>query len=113
MGFAMAGGIGSLVADALDQTPVDRSQHVSAGLEAQSALDLFISVRGDSGWRPPRPLSIINTVVDYELTPTLSRDGEYLYVEVAGAILRWRVEELLTDDERRLVRQPNANRVPR
>lgn len=66
-------------------------------------IDLFASVRAPDGtWGAPRPLTAANTVVDWELTPTLSRDGEYLYVEVSGAIVRWRLDALLTDEEQRL-----------
>jgi hypothetical protein len=79
---------------------------------ASTELDLFISIRVDSGWSAPRALPTINTVVDYELTPTLSRDAVYLYVEIGSAVLRWRVADLLTDTERRAV-LPNAGRVPR
>ena len=74
--------------------------------DATREIDLFVSVRGtDGAWRAPRPLDLANTVIDWELTPTLSRDGNYLYVEVSGAIVRWRLDALLTEDERRLLGQ--------
>ena len=68
---------------------------------ASRELDLFISVRGaDGSWGTPRPLTPINTIVDYELTPTLSWDARYLFVEISGALVRWRLDELLTDAEK-------------
>jgi len=68
---------------------------------ASRELDLFISVKqADGSWATPRALTPVNTVVDYELTPTLSPDGRHLYVEVSGALLRWRLDALLTDEEK-------------
>lgn len=62
-------------------------------------VDLYISFRKNEGWTNPRPLTKINTVRDWEMTPSVSADGKYFYFERTQNIMRVEFESLLLPDE--------------
>ena len=59
-------------------------------------IDLFISFQKESVWTEPRFLHQINQRGIWELTPTLSPDGKYLFYEVEGKIMQAEIGDLLT-----------------
>jgi len=67
-------------------------------------MSLYLSVKTDFGWTKPRKIEQLDKAYDFELTPTLSPDGEYFFYEVNSNILRVKTKSLLTPDEMRMVK---------
>lgn len=61
-------------------------------------IDLFISFNQDEGWTPPRKLDNINSE-KWELTPTLSPDGNYFFFELDNQIMQIDLVALIYEDE--------------
>ncbi len=62
---------------------------------ATNTLDLYIAFKDGLGWGAPTPLEEINTPDKWELTPTLSPDGNYFFYELNGTIMQFELEKLL------------------
>lgn len=68
--------------------------------KGQSAnIKLFLSIRTTSGWSQPRPVPQLEKPYDFELTPSLSPDGNYFFYEVNANILRVETRSLFTKSE--------------
>lgn len=62
---------------------------------ATSEIDLYISFKEKNEWQLPQKLDELNKSGVWELTPTLSLDGETLYLEINGKIECYSLEEVL------------------
>ena len=60
-------------------------------------VDLFISRNVGGEWQSPKPLDNINQVGKWELTPTLSPDGQYFFYELDGKIMQVSLSVLMED----------------
>ncbi|MGI9549609.1 MAG: hypothetical protein ACR2MT_00305, partial [Aurantibacter sp.] len=58
-------------------------------------IELFISYNENGIWSDPQPLLSVNQKGKWELTPTISPDGDYLLYEVGGKIRYIRMNDLL------------------
>ena len=56
-------------------------------------IELFIAYNKNGIWSVPEPIHSINKKDTWELTPTLSPDGKYLFLEING-----KIHSLLTTD---------------
>ena len=59
----------------------DESYVIFAGLnraDSTGGYDLYVSRKINGTWEPARPLTVINTTA-YEMTPSVSPDGQWLY----------------------------------
>lgn len=61
-------------------------------------IDLYISFNQQGGWTTPRKLDNINTD-KWELTPTLSPDGNYFFFELDSQIMQVDLAVLIYEDE--------------
>lgn len=61
--------------------------------------DLYISFREHGKWRKPRSLDKVNTVRDWELTPSVSADGKTFYFEQNQNVMQVEFESILLPDE--------------
>lgn len=68
-------------------------------VDATRSLDLFISFNKDEDWTAPRPLDNINSSEIWELTPTLSPDGQYFFFESEGRIMQIDLARLIYPEE--------------
>lgn len=59
-------------------------------------IELFISYNKNGIWSEPVPIRIINKTGVWELTPTLSPDGKFLFMEVNGKIQRAESRKIIT-----------------
>ncbi|MAX70937.1 MAG: hypothetical protein CMC76_07505 [Flavobacteriaceae bacterium] len=57
-------------------------------------IELFISYYKNGKWLKPEPLTSINETGVWELTPTLSPDGNYLFIEVNGKIKSFPIHQI-------------------
>ena len=67
--------------------------------DATGELDLFISFRRGDEWTPPRKLDIVNSLDDWELTPTLSPDQKYFFYELKNDIMQIDLTALIHPEE--------------
>ncbi len=66
--------------------PQERFMILNRYLFDAKEIELFISYNENGIWSEPKPISSINKTGVWELTPTLSPDGRYLFMEVNGEI---------------------------
>jgi Tol biopolymer transport system component len=71
-----------------------------APADARDSIDLWIAFRVDGVWRSPRKLDVINSP-EWELSPTVSPDGRYLFFARRSVIYQVELFALLSLDERR------------
>lgn len=60
-------------------------------------MDLFISYKNENSWTDPSPLTTINQTGKWELTPSLSPDGDYFLYELNGQIMVKPIDSVLTN----------------
>ena len=68
-------------------------------VDADRSLDLFISFNKGNTWSKPVALDILNSNEAWELTPTLSPDGNYFFYELEGKIMQIELKKLLKSHE--------------
>lgn len=68
-------------------------------VHATQSIDLFISFNAGSKWTTPRELDNINHPEKWELTPSLSPDGEYFFFELDNKIMQVSLSALIYSDE--------------
>ena len=64
-------------------------------IDSTNALDLYISFSNGKEWSTPVLLEQINQTDEWELTPTLSPDGNYFFYELNGKIMQYELAKLL------------------
>jgi glucose/arabinose dehydrogenase len=74
--------------------PQERFVIFNRYVKATNAVDLFIAVRDGARWRPARRLDELNGP-GWELTPSVSPDGQYLFYTVDGTIMQAELRPLL------------------
>jgi len=68
-------------------------------IDRTKEIKLFLSIRTGEQWSKPRLISQLERASDWELTPTLSPDGEYFFYEVNSNILSVKTSTLFTTEE--------------
>ncbi len=63
-------------------------------IDSTKTIDLYISFREGNDWGKPIPLDKINSPTKWELTPTLSPEGNYFFYELDGKIMQVDLGEL-------------------
>ena len=75
--------------------PKERFMILNRYLLQIKEIELYISYSENSIWSQPRLLSTVNQNGTWELTPTISPDGNYLLYEVGGKISFIKMDDLL------------------
>lgn len=78
--------------------PDERLMIFNRYVDSTRTLDLWISVRRDNRWETPHALSGINGP-GWELSPTITPDGRYLFFQLDGTLQRVPMAGVLTADE--------------
>lgn len=60
-------------------------------------IDLYITFREKDKWSAPRKLNVVNLEGAWELTPSLSPDGQYFFYELNSRIMQVDLQVLLED----------------
>lgn len=68
-------------------------------IHATKSIDLFISYNKNGAWSDPKALININKDNQWELTPTISPDGNYFFYEVEGRIMQIDLDIIVQIDE--------------
>ena len=68
-------------------------------IHTTQSIDLYISFHADNKWSTPRKLDNINHPEKWELTPSLSPDGEYFFFELDNKIMQVSLSALIYPDE--------------
>lgn len=72
----------------------------NAGPGVRAEIDLWVALRSNGVWHRPRRLDRVNSP-EWELSPTVTPDGRYLFFARRGAIFRIELSAVLTAAERR------------
>lgn len=74
--------------------PEERFMVLNRYLFKSKEIELFIAYNKKGKWSQPLPLNSINKKGVWELTPTLSPDGKYLFYEVNGKIIGQEMKQI-------------------
>lgn len=79
--------------------PLERFIIFNRYIDATKEIDLYISLRKAGNWRLPRKLDNINSADAWELTPSLSPDGKYLFYELDQSIMQIELASIIYAEE--------------
>lgn len=76
-------------------------------IEKDNEMQLYVSIKRGKNWSEPRMINQLERKEEWELTPVISRDLNYLFYEVDSNILRIPIEQILTEEELRIIKRKN------
>lgn len=78
--------------------PLERFIIFNRYIDSTREIDLYISLRKNNNWTSPRKLNHINSD-EWELTPSLSPDGNYFFYELNSKIMQVELASIITSQE--------------
>lgn len=79
--------------------PDERFMIFNRFVEATGSIDLWIAFGSNGDWQPPRPLDAANGP-GWELSPTVTPDGRYLFFQRDGILQQIDLDRVLQAEER-------------